>query len=248
MRIGDEISFGQLVASYRTLRARISQQALADLIGISKTCYRKWEMDRSKPSAQHLQKLLEVFLDLGVFTARKEEEEARAMWQASQVNVVFDEVWTKALVNTREHRSGKRGQVAIDTESAAHAVDASLQREENPSPSDISGEDIIRGQEEGPMKKDRRNLTIGLIGVPMLISGMGQQDLITEVQRVLRQPSSGPGDKELQDLKQKMIFYWQARHNVIIPPADLIPHVDAYVREVTALLDLSLLPAIRTRL
>jgi len=98
------------------------------------------------------------------------------------------------------------------------------------------------------MKKDRRNLTIALTGVPMLISGMGQQDLITEVQRVLRQPSSGPGDKELQDLKQKMIFYWQARHNVIIPPADLIPHVDAYVREVTALLDLSLLPAIRTRL
>src|SRR5579859_7299136 len=208
MRIGDEISFGQLVASYRTLRARISQQALADLIGISKTCYRKWEMDRSKPSAQHLQKLLEVFLDLGVFTARKEEEEARAMWQASKVNVVFDEVWTKALVNTREHRPGKVGQVVADAESAAHAVDASHHGEENSPPSDISGEDIIRDQEGGPMRKDRRNLTIALTGVPMLISGMGQQDLITEVQRVLRQPSSGPGDKELKDLEQQIRDYW----------------------------------------
>jgi len=76
MRTSDEITFGQLMGSYRTLRANLSQEALASLIGISKTCFRKWEIDRSKPSAQHLQKLLEVFLDLGVFTARREEEEA----------------------------------------------------------------------------------------------------------------------------------------------------------------------------
>jgi tetratricopeptide (TPR) repeat protein len=49
-------------------------------------------------------------------------------------------------------------------------------------------------------------------------------------------------------LEQKMTFYWQARQNVTIAPADLILHVRGYVREVLILLDRSLLPSARTRL
>ena len=77
---------------------------------------------------------------------------------------------------------------------------------------------------------------------------MGQQDLIADIQQVLRQPSSGPGDKELKYLEQKIRYYWQDRYNVTIAPADLMLHVVAYVQEVKTLLKRSLLPSIRTRL
>jgi transcriptional regulator with XRE-family HTH domain len=81
----DKVTFGQLVGSYRTLRTNISQNALAGLVGISEVALRHWETDQSKPGAKNLQKLLEVFLGLGIFTARKEEEEARALWRNAQV-------------------------------------------------------------------------------------------------------------------------------------------------------------------
>src|SRR5262249_16084641 len=123
----------------------------------------------------------------------------------------------------------------------------SIPLEGNPSISGVSGGDII-GLEGGPMKKDRRELTIALTGIPLVLSGIGHQDLIAEVQRALHQPSSGPGDKELKYLEQKIMLYWQARNNVVLAPTDLILHVDEYLQDVMALLDRSLLPSIRTRL
>ena len=76
------------------------------------------------------------------------------------MKVVFDEVWTKALDNARLRRqSGKMGQVATDT---------GLQKEEAFPPSDVSGEDIITG-EGGPMNKGRRNVTIALAGIPIVL-------------------------------------------------------------------------------
>lgn len=104
------------------------------------------------------------------------------------------------------------------------------------------------GEGGNEVKKDRRNLTITLAGMSLMIPGIGHQDLIADVQRVLRQPSSGPGDKELKLLEQKIMLYWQARNSMILAPADLLLHVYEYVREVTTLLNRSLLPSIRARL
>jgi DNA-binding XRE family transcriptional regulator len=98
------------------------------------------------------------------------------------------------------------------------------------------------------MNEGRRNLVFGLVGAPLWLPEIGLQDLNADIQRVLSQPSSGPGDKELKFLEQKIMLYWQARHDVTIAPADLVAHVVAYVQEVKALLKYSLLPSIRTRL
>lgn len=257
MRTSNEITFGQLVGSYRTLRARISQDAFADLIGISKASFRKWEIDQSKPSAQNLQKLLEVLLDLGVFTASKEIEEARAFWRTSEVNVVFDEVWTNALVNTR-HRSRpeKRAQVAAalppdsESESATNSIGASLQKEKASSFPDIhlEGTMIDDQDSEGEgMNKGRRKTTYGivLVGTTALTA---PQAFIADVQRVLRQPSLGPSNQELEDLEQKIRDYWQARYNVTFAPVDQFLYAEIYVQEVKTLLNHSLLPSTRTRL
>ena len=62
------------------------------------------------------------------------------------------------------------------------------------------------------MDKGRRNVTqqgIALVGTTLWTPAMGHQDFIADVQRVLRQPSSGPGDKELKYLEQKIRYYWQ---------------------------------------
>jgi transcriptional regulator with XRE-family HTH domain len=90
---------------------KLPQEALAGGVGISEIALAIGRRTRGKPEAKNLQKLLEVFLDLGIFTAGKEEEEARAFWLASRVNVVFDEVWHNALANTRKPKPEKKGQV-----------------------------------------------------------------------------------------------------------------------------------------
>jgi tetratricopeptide (TPR) repeat protein len=97
-----------------------------------------------------------------------------------------------------------------------------------------------------PMNEGRRNVVFGLAGAPIWIPAVGYEDLIAEVRSALY--SSGPGEKELRYLEQKIRYYWLDRNNAIIAPADLILHVDAYVREVTTLLKRSLLPSMRTRL
>ena len=64
MRTSDEVSFGQLVGSYRTLRTNVSQKTLADWLGISGVAYHNWEIDESKPSAKNLQRLLRYFWNM----------------------------------------------------------------------------------------------------------------------------------------------------------------------------------------
>jgi tetratricopeptide (TPR) repeat protein len=102
------------------------------------------------------------------------------------------------------------------------------------------------------MDKERRQILrqgIGLSGAAMGIPATEHQTFIADIQHVLRRhPSSGPGDKELRYLEQKIMLYWQARNNVVLAPTDLILHVDEYLQDVMALLDRSLLPSVRTRL
>jgi transcriptional regulator with XRE-family HTH domain len=140
---------------------------------------------------------------------------------------------------------------------SSYVVDTSPRKEKTSSSPDVHVEgtmDKDPGLEgEDSMEKLRREMLLllqklGLVAATTGIPAIGQQDLITEVQCALRQPSLGPGDKELKDLEHKIRGYWLDYYNVTIPPADLILHVDAYVREMTTLLKRSLLPSIRTRL
>jgi tetratricopeptide (TPR) repeat protein len=139
-------------------------------------------------------------------------------------------------------------------ESAPYLVETSTQKEVSSPSLNVQNQAIInqdQDSEGGHMDKQRREVLqqgIGFVGASTLIPAIGHQDLIANVQRVLHQPSSGLGDKELTYLEQKITLYWQARHNMTIAPADLIAHVTAYVQEVMTLLDRSLLPSIRMRL
>ena len=52
-------------------RIGLSQANLANLVGVSEVTIRNWESNISKPKAEHLKKLIEVFLQRGAFTEGK---------------------------------------------------------------------------------------------------------------------------------------------------------------------------------
>src|SRR5947208_4846790 len=79
-------------------RAGLTQRALAALLGISEHAIQKWEAGESYPSAARLQALIALYVQRQVFTAGREEEEARALWEAlhreaAQRTPPFDEAW-----------------------------------------------------------------------------------------------------------------------------------------------------------
>jgi hypothetical protein len=139
-------------------------------------------------------------------------------------------------------------------ESAPYLVETSSQKKVSfPSP-EVQSQGIInqsQDSEGGHMDKERRDMlqqSVRLAGASLFIPAIGHQDLITQVQQVLHQPSSSPGDKELKYLEQKIRYYWLDYYGVTIAPTDLVLHVNEYVLEVMILLKHSLLPSIRTRL
>src|SRR5438445_9757068 len=83
-------------------RAGVTQRALAALLGLSEQAIRNWEAGRDSPSAARLQALIALYLERGVFTAGREEEEARALWallrrEAAQRTPPFDAAWFASL-------------------------------------------------------------------------------------------------------------------------------------------------------
>lgn len=99
----------ELLCMYRK-RSGLTQSELAQRLGLqSDRMVRKWEKGYSLPDAKRLQKLLEVYLQLGIFTSKQEEEEAQALWAAVkeafenhndsfQTYPLFDKIWFNAVV------------------------------------------------------------------------------------------------------------------------------------------------------
>jgi WD40 repeat protein/transcriptional regulator with XRE-family HTH domain len=93
-------------------RAGLTQRALAAHLGISEQAIRKWEAGEGYPSPGRLQALIALYLERGVITAGREEQEARALWEALRQEATrqtppFDAAWFTRL------RSGAP-QVAAD--------------------------------------------------------------------------------------------------------------------------------------
>src|SRR5438270_10599924 len=88
----NDADLGNLLGMLRT-RARMSQLSLARLIGVSDKTIQLWENATSTPKATHLQKLIEVYLQLGMFTSGNEHEEVKWLWEKAALNAAFDEAW-----------------------------------------------------------------------------------------------------------------------------------------------------------
>lgn len=99
---GHNFDFGSELGKMRT-RTGLTQAALAKLADVSEVTIRNWESSLSKPKAERLKKLIEVFLQKDVFTKGKELEEVKILWAQVRENdmrmkAAFDEEWFKALL------------------------------------------------------------------------------------------------------------------------------------------------------
>jgi predicted ATPase/transcriptional regulator with XRE-family HTH domain/Flp pilus assembly protein TadD len=104
---------GELLQMYRS-RAKLTQAELATLLGLkSFRMLQYWEGGYSLPKAEKLKKLIELFVERGVFMAGKELDEARQLWlnvkNASDAKLdsfspypIFDEHWLENVLKEQK--------------------------------------------------------------------------------------------------------------------------------------------------
>jgi WD40 repeat protein/transcriptional regulator with XRE-family HTH domain len=79
-------------------RTNLTQQQLASRLGVSKRTIQYWETGVSYPAESHLKALIATYLELGAYTAGRELEQARALWEsvsleAPRLAAHFDASW-----------------------------------------------------------------------------------------------------------------------------------------------------------
>jgi len=82
-------------------RTRLSQQGVASFVGVSTAALRNWEAGQSKPTAQNLKRLIELYVAYRAFAEGEEQAEAADLWEAAQergLKVPFDEQWFQELL------------------------------------------------------------------------------------------------------------------------------------------------------
>ncbi|GHO57730.1 helix-turn-helix transcriptional regulator [Ktedonobacter robiniae] len=95
---GPDYVFGQRMLAMCT-GIGLTQEGLATLLGITRKAIGRWETGETYPKASHLQALLALALQHGVFPAGQEEEEIRAFWRAAHQKVLLDERWLQELLS-----------------------------------------------------------------------------------------------------------------------------------------------------
>jgi WD40 repeat protein/transcriptional regulator with XRE-family HTH domain len=83
-------------------RAGLTQRELAALLGLSRPALQKWEAGEGTPSPARLRDLIALYLERGVFTVGREEQEATALWEALRREAPhrtppFDALWFAGL-------------------------------------------------------------------------------------------------------------------------------------------------------
>ena len=94
-----DYAFGQAMLGLRTTLG-LTQAGLAEVLRVSRKAIGRWETGETYPNASHLKALLELAARQSFFTAGREEEEIRALWQAAHQKALLDERWLSALLGT----------------------------------------------------------------------------------------------------------------------------------------------------
>lgn len=111
-------------------RTGLSQQGVASFVGVSTAALRNWEAGQSKPTAQNLKRLIELYVAYRAFAEGEEQAEAADLWEAAQergLKVPFDEHWFQELLANQQ---GSRTESERDHTSAQQrAIDQELELE-----------------------------------------------------------------------------------------------------------------------
>ncbi len=75
-------AFGQAMLTLRTTIG-LTQAGVAEHLGVSRKAVGEWEAGLNYPQASHLKAFIALAVEKQAFAAGREEEEIRALWQAS---------------------------------------------------------------------------------------------------------------------------------------------------------------------
>jgi WD40 repeat protein/transcriptional regulator with XRE-family HTH domain len=99
-------TFRDLLLRHRG-RTGLSQRDLAARTGVGRRTVQDWEAGTKHPTAERLQKLIEVLLEAGALTVGYEADEAHVLWAAAlkdapRMRTPFDEVWFADVLAARQ--------------------------------------------------------------------------------------------------------------------------------------------------
>src|SRR5256884_5531440 len=92
-----DYAFGQLMLTVRTTMG-LTQTELAELLGVRRRAVIDWEGGLSYPNVDHLKHFVVLAIERQAFSAGREAEEIRALWQAARQRVLLDEAWLGELL------------------------------------------------------------------------------------------------------------------------------------------------------
>jgi len=88
----------------------LTQAALAEQLGVTERAIQRWEGGTRTPKADTLKAFLVLCLEHHAFSEGQELEQARLLWKAAHLKVLFDETGLRALLNGQ---NGQHGQTAL---------------------------------------------------------------------------------------------------------------------------------------
>src|ERR1051325_9930487 len=99
------MNFRDLLLRHRG-RTGLSQRDLAARMGVGRRTVQDWEAGVKHPTAERLQKLIELLLEAGALTVGREADEAHVLWAAAlkdapRMRTPFDDVWFGELLGER---------------------------------------------------------------------------------------------------------------------------------------------------
>src|SRR5260370_18807185 len=93
-----DYAFGQLMLTVRT-KLKLTQTELADLLGLRRCTVIDWEGGLTYPTVDHLKHFVVLAIERQAFSAGREAEEVRTLWQAAHQKMLLDEAWLAELLS-----------------------------------------------------------------------------------------------------------------------------------------------------
>ncbi len=128
-----DYAFGQMVLNLRS-NMKLTQAALAELLGVSRQSVVEWEAGSKYPKVTHLQALVALAVQNRAFPAGREVDEIQALWKSSRQKVLLDEGWLARLLAVQNGQQSQAVAPALAKGTQFHwddaiAVDAFYGRE-----------------------------------------------------------------------------------------------------------------------
>ena len=105
-----DYTFARHFATLRTALG-LTQSALAQRLGVTERAVQRWEGGTRYPRAEYLKAFLALCIEQHAFPTGQEVEQARMLWKAAHLKVLFDEHWMLGLLHQQVLPSPVQGRV-----------------------------------------------------------------------------------------------------------------------------------------